>query len=183
MRAYSQLLLYLLLSYFLFGTADKAYAQTSQCPYEYFQLRTNERDYFSFNVAFKGTTRLACGTFQDVKGFYKKYPPFNREYTDYDLASILARGLTLKSPVPLDSLVSLDFALMIDIEKANAIAAKGEQYFLAYYFNRFGGLREDRKASPAAVMKHLQKWCIAASQDDETGILCARYKFAALNRK
>lgn len=176
-----------LVAILLVGIAPRACAQGSPCLYEYFDLRTrpDDRNYFSVVVTFQGSSRRAFGTFQDVETFYEQYPQSAYGYTfsAADMVSRLSRGFSLQSPVPFDSLTVLEFATPAELHRAKAIAAKGEAYFLAYYFNKWGALREDRQTRPPAVMKYLQRWCIAASQDDETGLLCIRYKFAPLKKR
>jgi hypothetical protein len=92
-----------------------------------------------------------------------------------DFASAFTRyfykGIPLASKEPLDSLIRQGFGFTLHPNEADAIAQRGEKYFISYYFNKFGCLREDRKVSDASIMKHLQNWCIWAFQDDETGCL------------
>ncbi len=50
----------------LAGASNCALSQVSRCPYDYFETKNEERDYFSFKVRFKGEERLACDTFDGL---------------------------------------------------------------------------------------------------------------------
>ena len=156
-------------------------AQVNKCPYQYFSLRTgiDGRDYFSFQVNVQGNIRLACATFSELDYYYKKNGISKLESTIVDE---LSRQVIIKTSVPLDSLNFFDFASVNHIRKVDITAQKGEKYFVNYYFTRLGCLKNEFASYEPAIMKHLQAWCIAASQDDETGCLVIKYKFSPLVR-
>jgi hypothetical protein len=154
--------------------ANQVWAQVSKCPYEYFELPvfssiTNNYVY-SFRVSYQGQQRLACALVSELHDYFVKY-----EHLTYDLSTgqrmmdLLTKGRVLESKVPFDSLDSFTFSP--NPTEADAVAAKGEGYFLRYYFNPYGCLREERKVNMASVMKHLQNWCILGGQNHETGCL------------
>lgn len=78
------------------------------------------------------------------------------------------KNYAIPSQVPFDS-------LQFDWARQNArmeeVAKKGEKYFIAQYFNKYGCLQYEKGVNNADVMHYLQQWCIVAHQDDETGCL------------
>jgi len=163
---------------YLLGGCENAFAQSSSCPSDYFELRTTSREYFSFRVEYENVVLFACGTVNDLMFYHKKYKnPERGPYNKNDVASFLKKGFVLKSAVPFDSLYFFDFASSAEIREVDAVALKGEKYFLNHYFGKKTYLRLDRKMANAALVKHLQNWCIVARQDDESGYLAISYKF------
>lgn len=153
---------------------NQVLAQTSHCPYDYYELPvfisiTNSY-VFTFRISYQGKERLAYGQVADLERYFSTYEHQKRDlFMGLKIADLLAKNRILVSKVPLDSLKV--FGYSPNPAEADAIAEKGEQYFLRYYFNEQGCLRQDRKVHPASVMKHLQNWCILASEDHETGCL------------
>ena len=153
--------------------ANDVRAQASQCPYEYFGLPafyslTNSY-VFSFQIRYKGQQQWACAEGETLHRYFEKYEGLAPSMdTGLRLVDLLAKGRVLELRAPLDS---LSFAVAATSTEADAIAVKGEASFLHYYFTTQGCLREDRQVSEAAVMKHLQRWCILAFREHETGCL------------
>ena len=160
---------------------EQSFAQTSKCPYAYFSLRTSMeyRSYFSFQIKVQGNVRLACGMFGELDYYYKKHNISKMESTIVDE---LSRQMIINNSDPIDSLYFFNFASANQIKEVDAIAQKGEKYFINYYFNKFGCIKKEFAAYEPAIMKWLQSWCIAANQDGETGCLRITYKFSPLIR-
>ena len=103
-------------------------------------------------------------------------------YEDVEIVHELNSGFILKSTIPLDSLHLFHFASDTQTRTVDAIAKKGEKYFINHFFNKFGCIKQEFDNYEPAIMKYLQLWCIAASQDGETGYLRISYKFSELIR-
>jgi len=153
--------------------AQHARAQASSCPYEYFELPafyslTNSY-VFSFQIRHNGQQEWVCAEVEALHGYFEKYEGLDPGMaTGQRLVDLMTKGRVLDLRAPLGS---LSFTVAATTTAADAIAAKGEAYFLHYYFTAQGCLREDRQVSEAAVMKHLQRWCILAFHQHETGCL------------
>lgn len=176
----------LVLAFLILSGVKPCSAQTNKCPSTYFALTMYDEHpqyLLSLQVNYNGTQRLACVQAEDLYAYCQKY---QNTSSKLDFISTFTghfyRGIPLASKVPLDSLVRFGFAFTIHPDETDAIAQKGENYFISYYFNKFGCLRQDRKVNDASVMKHLQNWCIWAFWEHETGCLVVDSKAVAFKR-
>ncbi|RTQ50637.1 hypothetical protein EJV47_08355 [Hymenobacter gummosus] len=143
-------------------------AQKTQCPYNYLSLVLYGPDaytqYVSFHVSYQGRTRLACTNARRYLKFIEASRPGRLDPE----RRFLDRAEAIPSPVPFDS---LQFEWAGNDARVAQVARQGEKYFLAYYFNQYGCLLSEKGVNAADVMPYLQRWCIVAHQDDETGCL------------
>ncbi|WP_400190512.1 hypothetical protein [Hymenobacter sp. B81] len=148
----------------------------NDCPYEYLALfqyaPAAERYMFCLPFQYKDQMKFAAFQRGALENYIEVHEGISNEIIRADRTiNYIYKAAPIKAHVPFDSLAKFGFDFADSTVEADAVASKGQQYFIDYYFNENGC---SNRGQDAALLKHLQKWCIMARQDGETGCLLIR---------